>query len=82
MLLTLNLTSGKRSQRLIAGNVNFYFFGQLYPLAPGYNRLKGVRVTKIGKKIMFEVVWDQLESKKDLQRESITKYLRLTLGFY
>ena len=42
---------------------------------------KGVRVTKIVKEIKFEGVWDELGSKKLFQRQSVTKYLRLTLVF-
>ena len=43
--------------------------------------MKVLKVTKIVKKIKFEGVWDKLESKKGLQRQSVTKYLRLTLKF-
>ena len=42
---------------------------------------KALRVTKIVKETKFEGVWDELESKKGFQRESVTKYLRLTLVF-
>ena len=41
--------------------------------------MKGLRVTKIVKEIKFEGVWDELESKNGFQRQSVTKYLRLTL---
>ena len=43
--------------------------------------MKGLRVIKIVKKIKFEGVWGELESKKGFQRQSVTKYLRLTLAF-
>ena len=43
------------------------------------NSVKDFRVTKIVKEIKFEGVWDELESKAGFQRESVTKYLRLTL---
>ena len=43
--------------------------------------MKGLRVTKIVKKIKFEGVWSELESKRGFKRQSFTKYLRLTLVF-
>ena len=43
--------------------------------------MKGIRVTKIVKEIKFEGVWGELESKTGFQRQSVTKYLRLTLVF-
>ena len=43
--------------------------------------MKSLIVTKIVKEINFEEVWDELESKKDFQRQSVIKYLRLTLFF-
>ena len=43
--------------------------------------MKSLIVTKIVKEINFEEVWDELESKKDFQRQSVTKYLRLTPFF-
>ena len=43
--------------------------------------MKGLTVTKIVKEIKFEGVWGKLESKKGFQRQSVLKYLRLTLGF-
>ena len=36
---------------------------------------------QIIKEIKFEVVWDELESKKAFQIQSVTKYLRLNLVF-
>ena len=43
--------------------------------------MKDLRVTKIVKEIKFEGVWGDLESKKCFQRQSFTKYLRVTLVF-
>ena len=43
--------------------------------------MQGLRVTNIVKKIKSEEVSGELESKKGLQRKSVTKYLRLTLVF-
>ena len=43
--------------------------------------MKGLRVTKNNKEIKFEGVWDELEAQKCFQRQSFTKYLRLTLVF-
>ena len=43
--------------------------------------MKGFRVTKIVKEIKFEGVWGELESNKGFKRQSVTKYLRLTLVF-
>ena len=75
------LTLGKRSERQLSTKSNFCPFCQFYPLPSSYNTLKSVRINKISKTNMFEAVWRQLESKKGFQRESIAKYLRLTLGF-
>ena len=43
----------------------------------GWNSVKGLRVTKIVKKIKFVGVWGELESNNGFQRQSFTKYLRL-----
>ena len=40
-----------------------------------------LRVTKFVKEIKLEGVWGELQSKKRFQRQSFTKYLRLTLSF-
>ena len=53
----------------------------LIPLSLGSTNLKNFRVTKIFKETKFEVVWDQLESKKRFHRRSVTKYIRLSLVF-
>ena len=36
---------------------------------------------RMAKKITFEGVWGDLESRGDFQRQSVTKYLRLTLVY-
>ena len=41
--------------------------------------MKDLRVTEIVKEIKFEGVWDELETQKCFQRQSFTKYVRLTL---
>ena len=41
--------------------------------------MKGLRFTEIFKEIKFDGVWDGLETQKCFQRQSFTKYLRLTL---
>ena len=43
--------------------------------------VKDPRVTNIVKEIKLEGVWGVLESKTGFQRQSLTKYLRLTLVF-
>ena len=43
--------------------------------------MKELRLTKIVKEIKFEGVWGKLESKIGFQRQSVSKYLRLTLVF-
>ena len=43
--------------------------------------MKGLRVIKIVKGITFEGLWGELESIKGFQRQSVTKYLRITLVF-
>ena len=43
--------------------------------------MKGLRVIKIVKEIRFKGVWVKLEVKNYFQRQSFTKYLRLTLVF-
>ena len=41
--------------------------------------MKGIGVTEITKEIKFKGVWGELEPKKGLQRQPVTKYLRRTL---
>ena len=43
--------------------------------------MKGFRVTKIDQEVRFEGIWGELESRKDFPRQSVTKYVRLTLVF-
>ena len=38
------------------------------------------RITKIVTKIKFEELWGELERKNSFQRQSLPKYLRLTLA--
>ena len=45
------------------------------------NCVKGLRVTKNVKEIKFGEVWCEIEIKRSFQRQSFTKYLRLTLAF-
>ena len=42
---------------------------------------KALELTKIIRENKFEGVWDELESKKGFQRQSVTKYPTLTLVF-
>ena len=41
--------------------------------------MKVLRVKIIVQKFKLEGIWGELESKKGFQRQSVTKYLRLTL---
>ena len=43
--------------------------------------MKHLKITKFVIEINSEGVWGELESQKGLQRQSIIKYLRLTLVF-
>ena len=43
--------------------------------------MKGTRATETAKEITFKGVWRELESKTVLQRQPVTKYLRLTPAF-
>ena len=43
--------------------------------------MKGLRVNKIVKEIKFEGIWGELAVKTCFQRQSFTKYLRLTIVF-
>ena len=56
-------------------------FSNLTTLTLGYNSVKGLRVTKIAKETKFEAVWSKLKSKTGFQRQSVTKYFRLTLVY-
>ena len=42
--------------------------------------MKGLRVTNIVKEIPFGGIWGELFSKVGFQRQSVTKYFRLTLA--
>ena len=43
--------------------------------------MKGINVIEIANEIKFKGAWGELEPKKGLKRQSVTKYLRLTLVF-
>ena len=51
------------------------------PKGLGKDYVKGLSVTNIFKKTTFEVIWEELKGKTGFQRQSFTKYLRLTLSF-
>ena len=57
----------------------FSLFSYLIAIALGKSSVKCLTVTKILKENFFEGIWDDLQSKKCFQRQSVTKYLRLTL---
>ena len=44
-------------------------------------QLKSLTIREIVKEIKFEGIWGDLESRTYFQRQSVTKYLRLTLVF-
>ena len=72
----------KRLELQSQSKANFSIFCNLINLILGWNSVKGLRVTKIIKEIWkFEGVLDKLELRKGFQRQSVTKYLRLTLVF-
>ena len=56
-------------------------FCNLIALILEWHCVKGLRVNKIVKKIKFEGIWGELAVKKCFQRQSFTKYLRLTIVF-
>ena len=60
---------------------NFRTFLQLNCSNLKSNCVEDLTVTKIVKEIKFEKVWDKLELKIGFQRQSVKKYLRLTLVF-
>ena len=57
----------------------FSLFSYLIAVTLCENIVKCLTVPKILKEKFFEGVWDDLQSKKCFQRQSVTKYLRLTL---
>ena len=71
----------KRSKKQLPSKTNSRTFCNLIALLLGQNSVKGLRVTTIVKEIKFEGVWSELEAKICFQRESFTKYMRLTLVF-
>ena len=56
-------------------------FYNLIALILDENCVEGLRVTKIVKEIKFQSVWGELKAKNCFQKQSFTKYLRLTLVF-
>ena len=75
------LTSRKISEKQVPRRQILALFCNLVALILGLKWVKGLRVTKIVKEIKFEGVWGELEAKNWCQRQSFTKYLRLTLVF-
>ena len=71
----------QRSQKQLIIEANFGNFFNLIPLILGKKSFKGLKLTKIVQEITFEVVWAEIQPKKGFQRQSFTKYLRLTLFF-
>ena len=59
----------------------FKTLGKNFTQILGWNCVKGLRVTKIVKQLIFEGVWDKLQAKNCLQRQPFTKNLRQTLVF-
>ena len=57
-------TSEERSESSYQVRQIFALFSNLIALALGQNSVKSLRVTKILKKIKYEGVWDQLETKR------------------
>ena len=72
-------TSVKRSEKQLPSKANFCFFFLLNCSNFKLKQCKRHRVTKILKQIMFQGVWGESESKTGFQRQSVTKYWRLTL---
>ena len=71
--------SVKRSQKQLSRKRTFALFYNLIALTLGLNSAKGLTLSKIIEEINFQGVWDELGSRKVFQRQSVTKYLRLTL---
>ena len=57
----------------------FALFSNIIALTLASESVKSVRITIIFKENNFEGVWNDLESKSRVQRQSVKKYLRLTL---
>ena len=73
--------SEKIREAAIKQGIGFSLFCSLIGLILGENGVESVRPSKILVEVKFEGVWDKLGSRKILQRETVTKYLRLTLVF-
>ena len=59
----------KRSEQQLPSKGNFSTFCHLIALILGQNSVRGLRATKKFNEIMFEGVWDELESRKSFQSE-------------
>ena len=73
--------SVKRSEKQLPRKGKFRTFLQLNCSNFSLKLVKSLIVTKIVREIKFEEVWGELEAKKCFQKQSFTKYLRLTLVF-
>ena len=58
---------------------DFSLISNLSALTLVWDSVKSLRITKILEEINFEWVCDESESKSAFQRQSVTRYLRLTL---
>ena len=59
----------------------FAFFCKLIAVTLGWNSVKSFSIAKSVKEDIFEGVWDEFPEKNGFQRQSVTKYQRLTLVF-
>ena len=73
--------SVKRSEKQLSSKGSFCPFLKINCSDVSKKVSKALELPKVSKKIKFEGGWDKLESKSGFQRQSITKYLRLTLVF-
>ena len=73
--------SVKRSEKQLPRKGKFRTFLQLNCSNFSLKLVKSLIVTKIVREIKFQEVWGELEAKKCFQKQSFTKYLRLTLVF-
>ena len=71
----------KRSKKRLPNKANFSTFYNLIALILGSNCVIGLELPKTVKESKSERVRGELKAKKCLQRQSFTKYLRLTLVF-
>ena len=73
--------SEKIKKAVIRQGICFALFCNLIALILGSNGVESVRRSENVVEVKLEGVWDKLGSRKILQRETVTKYLRLTLVF-